>query len=114
MQSSTYIQLHQRAIYPPSIPYSATFASPQFPESRIRIAALAPEGGASAVGSALEHYIETSLVDMAVVGSRPMGDIQRTVLGLVGAGSVSDHCVHNLKVPVLVHHGTAASTSEVS
>lgn len=75
----------------------------QIPENQIRTSALSPEGGASDVGGALERYVSDKSVDIMVVGSRKMGDIQRSLVKLVGSGSVSDHCVHNLKIPVLVH-----------
>lgn len=54
------------------------------------------------MGNALERYVNDQNIDIMVVGARKMGDIKRSLVSLIGAGSVSDHCVHNLKIPVLV------------
>lgn len=41
-------------------------------------------------------------VGMLVVGSRGMGALARSLMGLVGLGSVSDYVVHHAHCPVAV------------
>ena len=78
------------------------------------------DGGAIAGGSfllygAVPHlYLPPPLpspqaegVDLLVVGSRGMGAVARSLLGLVGMGSVSDHLAHHSSSPLLVVQGVA-------
>ncbi len=46
-------------------------------------------------------------VDVMVAGSRGMGAIARSLLGLVGMGSVSDHLAHHSPCPLLVIKGVS-------
>ena len=46
-------------------------------------------------------------VDVMVAGSRGMGAISRSLLGLVGMGSVSDYMSHHSPCPLLVVKGVA-------
>lgn len=46
-------------------------------------------------------------MDLLVVGSRGMGAVARSLLGLVGMGSVSDHLAHHSSSPLLVVQGVA-------
>lgn len=68
--------------------------------------ALGASGGASGVGSSLVEYANQKNVDVAVLGSRGGGAVQRSLRSVVGLGSVSDYAVHNMHCPVLVvRHG---------
>lgn len=57
--------------------------------------------GEGDMGSVVESYIhqlkETTRVDLVVVGTRNNGSLKRWVLG-----SVSEHLIHNLDVPLTV------------
>lgn len=59
-------------------------------------------------------------VDMVAIGSRGMGSMKRSLMSLVGLGSVSDYVLHQLHVPVLVVHtgqgptAAAAGSEQVS
>jgi len=64
--------------------------------------ALPAMGGASGVGATLVEYANAKKVDVTVLGSRGHGAMKRSMLSMVGLGSVSDHCVHTLHSPVLV------------
>jgi len=64
--------------------------------------AIPSTGGASGFGASLVQYAESRKVDMAILGSRGYGAVKRSLLSVVGLGSVSDYCVHNLHCPVLV------------
>ncbi|KAG2494396.1 hypothetical protein HYH03_007449 [Edaphochlamys debaryana] len=76
-------------------------------KTKITIAALPPGGSAGDVGASLCKHAKTEGVDMMVAGSRGMGAITRSLLGLVGMGSVSDHLAHNSCCPLLVVKGVA-------
>lgn len=66
-------------------------------------------GRSSEVGNAVNHFASTHHADAVVVGSRGLGSTARSLLGLVGLGSVSDYLVRHATVPVVVHksHGAA-------
>lgn len=73
-----------------------------------RCAVLWPAG----VGDSLVEFAKAKGVDMVAVGSRGMGSVKRSLMSLVGLGSVSDYVLHQLHVPVLVVHagqGAAAA-----
>mmetsp|Transcript_32736 Transcript_32736/g.77628 ORF Transcript_32736/g.77628 Transcript_32736/m.77628 type:complete len:406 (+) Transcript_32736:74-1291(+) len=59
-------------------------------------------GGACGAGSTLVEYANSRHIDVAVLGSRGHGAFKRSLMSVVGLGSVSDHCVHDLHCPVLV------------
>lgn len=46
--------------------------------------------------------LQDNAVDVVVLGSRGMGSIKASLLGALGLGSVTDHCVQHLRCPVLV------------
>jgi hypothetical protein len=50
------------------------------------------------------EFAKAKGVDMVAVGSRGMGSVKRSLMSLVGLGSVSDYVLHQLHVPVLVVH----------
>ncbi len=62
-------------------------------------------GRSSEVGNAVNHYAQTHNADVVVVGSRGLGSAARSLLGLVGLGSISDYLVRHSAVPVVVHRG---------
>jgi nucleotide-binding universal stress UspA family protein len=57
------------------------------------------------------EFAKVKEVDAVVVGSRGLGSIKRSLMSLVGLGSVSDYCIHQLHVPVLVVRGDGAGTA---
>ena len=59
-------------------------------------------GGASGIAESLVKYANAKQVDLAVLGSRGGGSIERGLRSVVGLGSVSDYAVHNMHCPVLV------------
>jgi hypothetical protein len=66
------------------------------------------------VGDSLVEFAKAKGVDMVAVGSRGMGSVKRSLMSLVGLGSVSDYVLHQLHVPVLVVHagqGAAAAAA---
>jgi len=78
--------------------------------------ALPAAGGASGVGDSLVEFAKAKGVDMVAVGSRGMGSMKRSLMSLVGLGSVSDYVLHQLHVPVLVVHaglGAVAAAAAV-
>lgn len=74
-------------------------------KERVFFKALEPEGGASDIGLSIKHYQEANGIDVVVVGSRGMGAVKRALFSLVGLGSVSDWCAHNMSCPVIVIKG---------
>lgn len=64
--------------------------------------ALPASGGASGIGATIAEYATSRGVDVAVVGSRGLGAFKRSLMSVVGLGSVSDYCTHHLHCPVLV------------
>lgn len=75
------------------------------PKERIFFKALEPEGGASDIGLSIKHYAEANAIDLVVMGSRGMGAVKRAMYSFMGLGSVSDWCVHNLDLPVMIVRG---------
>ena len=63
-------------------------------------------GGASGVGKSIVSWVEGCNVDLLVLGSRGMGSAKGTIMSMVGLGSVSKYCMHNLKCPVCIIHGS--------
>ncbi|KAG2423046.1 hypothetical protein HXX76_015562 [Chlamydomonas incerta] len=78
-------------------------------KTKITVAALPPGGSAVDAGAALCKHGKAEGVDLMVVGSRGMGAVARSLLGLVGMGSVSDHLAHNSSCPLLVVKGVAGN-----
>ncbi|KAG7667900.1 hypothetical protein Ndes2526B_g01691 [Nannochloris sp. 'desiccata'] len=74
-------------------------------KERVFFKALEPEGGASDISLSIKHYQEANGIDVVVVGSRGMGAVKRALFSLVGLGSVSDWCAHNMSCPVIVIKG---------
>lgn len=60
-------------------------------------------GGASGVAESIVLWANKHLPDILVLGARGMG-WKRPLMSLIGLGSVSDYCVHNSHVPVVVYH----------
>jgi len=85
-------------------PALAGFASKQ-------AAAVGIRGCSSGVGDSLVEFARAKGVDMVAVGSRGMGSMKRSLMSLVGLGSVSDYVLHQLHVPVLVVHTGQAPTA---
>jgi hypothetical protein len=48
------------------------------------------------------HYCRENHIAMCIVGSHGYGAITKSLRSLVGLGSVSDYCVHNLHCAVAV------------
>eukprot|EP00884_Botryococcus_braunii_P006629 jgi/Botrbrau1/15968/Bobra.0294s0006.1 len=71
-------------------------------KERIWYRALQPEGGASDVGESILHYARQNKVDVLVLGNRGLGAFKRSMMSLIGLGSVSDYCVHNSPAPVII------------
>ena len=63
-------------------------------------------GGASGVGKSIVSWVEGHHVDLLVLGSRGIGSAKGTLMSMVGLGSVSKYCMHNLKCPVCIVHGS--------
>jgi hypothetical protein len=59
-------------------------------------------GGGGSVVDVLERYIISTSADLVIVGSRGVGALHGSLLGLVGLGSVSEGLLNKLKVPTLV------------
>ena len=77
----------------------------QLNKDRVFFKALEPEGGASDVGLSMKHYQEANDIDVFVIGSRGMGAMKRALYSLIGLGSVSDWCAHNMSCPIIVVKG---------
>lgn len=41
-------------------------------------------------------------MDVLVLGNRGLGAFKRSMMSLIGLGSVSDYCVHNSPAPVII------------
>mmetsp|Transcript_64861 Transcript_64861/g.204851 ORF Transcript_64861/g.204851 Transcript_64861/m.204851 type:complete len:175 (-) Transcript_64861:145-669(-) len=54
------------------------------------------------VGEGMVGHINKARFHVAILGSRGMGTVKRGLMDLVGMGSISDYCVHNLHCPVVV------------
>lgn len=63
------------------------------------------------MGDSLVEFAKAKGVDVVAVGSRGMGSMKRSLMSLVGLGSVSDYVLHQLHVPVLVVHAGAAAAA---
>jgi len=80
-------------------------------KEQIHAHALPAAGGASGIAESLVEFAKAKEVDAVVVGSRGLGSIKRSLMSLVGLGSVSDYCIHQLHVPVLVVRGEGSSST---
>lgn len=65
-------------------------------------------GGASGVAESIVVWANKHLPDVLVLGARGMG-WKRPLMSLIGLGSVSDYCVHNAHLPVVVYHPTLSA-----
>lgn len=73
------------------------------PKSQIFFKGLVPEGGASDVAGSIVHYAAANRASVVVCGSRGLGSLSRTLLDLVGLGSVSSYLTHHMQTtPVIV------------
>ena len=82
---------------------------------KVHVHALEPCGGASGVAQSIVVWCETRGVDMVIMGTRGMGSAKSALMSLVGLGSVSSYCAHNLKIPVcVVHHEVDEKKSDVT
>ena len=77
------------------------FQRAQLPASRVETRVLRGDVCGLAGPLAVE-YANAHQCDVAVLGSRGLGALQRGILSAVGLGSVSDHCVHALHCPTVV------------
>lgn len=84
----------------------------QVNKERVFFKDLEPEGGASDVGLSMKHYQEANGIDVLVLGSRGMGAVKRALFSLVGLGSVSDWCAHNMTCPVIVVKGKGEAAAD--
>lgn len=71
-------------------------------QTQLHAHSLPAAGGASGVAESLCEFARAKEVDVVVVGSRGLGSISRSLMSLVGLGSVSDYLVHQLHIPVVV------------
>lgn len=46
-----------------------------------------------------------------MLGNRGLGALKRSMMSLIGLGSVSDYCVHNSPAPVIIVKSGAAPTA---
>eukprot|EP00890_Picochlorum_soloecismus_P003684 jgi/Picsp_1/4316/NSC_01824-R1_domain protein len=76
-------------------------------ENVIRVHALDPTGGASSVGHSIVSWCKQHASDILFLGSRGMGTARGMLMSIVGLGSVSSYCLHNMESPVCVIHGSA-------
>lgn len=74
----------------------------KLPRTAVHTHGLPAAGGASGVAESLVEYANSRGADVLVVGSRGMGSLKRSLMSLVGLGSVSDYCLHHSNCPVLV------------
>ena len=74
----------------------------QIDKNQIISTTLKPGGGASDIAKSIEGYVVENGIGSVILGTRGMSAVKRTIMSLVGLGSVSDWCVNNLKVPVFV------------
>ena len=82
--------------------------------SAVETHALNATGGASGVASSIVEYANRIKADVAVLGSRGGGALQRSLRSVVGLGSVSDYAVHNMHCPLLVVRQGCLETFEVA
>lgn len=70
-------------------------------------------GGASGVAESIVLWVNKHLPDILVLGARGMG-WKRPLMSLIGLGSVSDYCVHNAHMPVVVYHPTLPANQAIN
>jgi len=73
----------------------------------VRVHALDPTGGASSVGHSIVSWCKQHGTDILFLGNRGMGTARGMLMSIVGLGSVSSYCLHNMESPVCVIHGSA-------
>lgn len=56
------------------------------------------------VAKCIEQHVKDTKQDLLVMGTRGLGTIKNTLMGMVGLGSVSEHVLHNLDIPVNIIH----------
>ncbi|KAK9816656.1 hypothetical protein WJX72_003354 [[Myrmecia] bisecta] len=64
----------------------------------------ASASGQQGIGQSICKYTLDNGCDSLVVGNRGLGALSRSLLGVVGLGSVSDYCVKHVPVPVTVYN----------
>ena len=82
--------------------------------SNVETHALNATGGASGVASSLVEYANRIEANVAVLGSRGGGALERSLRSVVGLGSVSDYAVHNMHCPLLIVRQGCLETFEVA
>ncbi|KAK9811329.1 hypothetical protein WJX72_001929 [[Myrmecia] bisecta] len=79
-----------------------TVLAHKVPPRTVHKRALLPEDGTSDIGAAICHDAKVHLADVVLVGSRGLGSFKRSILSLVGLGSVSEYVAHNAPCPVVI------------
>lgn len=80
----------------------------QVSPQQVHASLLPAAGGASGVAESLVTFGKEKGVDLVVIGSRGMGAVKSTLMSMVGLGSVSDYCIHNVAGAVAVVRGRDA------
>ena len=68
--------------------------------------------GGGDVAETITAYVASKRADLVVVGSRGIGSLQRSVLTLVGLGSVSEYLARHVDAPLLLVRTPAPSSAE--
>ncbi len=84
-------------------------------DEQIATHVLPAAGGASGVAESIVVWSNKHLndTDILVLGARGMG-WKRPLMSLIGLGSVSDYCVHNVHLPVVVYHPTLSADQAIN
>ncbi|KAF5835360.1 hypothetical protein DUNSADRAFT_7526 [Dunaliella salina] len=72
------------------------------PENSVHTHLLPATGGASGVSDSIVVFANERSMDLVVVGSRGMGAIKRSMMSMIGLGSVSDAVMRNCHSPILL------------
>lgn len=83
------------------------------PKESIHSHALPAAGGASGVAESIVEFTKVRHVDLLVVGCRGLGSFKRSLMSMVGLGSVSDYCIHNVACPVVVVRADTPAAQKV-
>eukprot|EP00798_Chlamydomonas_sp_ICE-L_P024172 gene24172-9760_t len=81
-------------------------------KTKVSYSVLAPDGGGSSdIASSISKYAIESNADVMVVGCRGLGAVSRSVMSVLGLGSVSDYLVHNGPCPLVVVKSNPSATA---